>query len=113
MVIESTSYGVDARDMTSQPQPLSRPILQSPEEEDTDPVVRAFPQRSPRVEEPSEAPDATFRVWEYKTALGGAGAKDANAVLNTLGADGWELAGVEPPQPGGQTILYLKRPKRA
>ena len=71
------------------------------------------------VEEPTAASDESvpespngFTVWEYKAVLGGSGSKEATARLNDLGVDGWELVGVEPPQTGGQTVLYLKRPTR-
>ena len=52
-----------------------------------------------------------FTMWEYKAVLGGQGSKEATIRLNALGAEGWELVGVEPPQSGGQTVLYMKRPQ--
>ena len=62
---------------------------------------------------PTPGPDDGITRWEYKAVLGGSGSKEATASLNAFGVEGWELVGVEPPQAGGQTVLYLKRPARA
>ena len=52
--------------------------------------------------------------WEYLTTYGGNDSADAQTRLNLLGAEGWELVSVVPPHDGGgQTVLYLKRRRRA
>ena len=60
---------------------------------------------------PVEAADEAPATWEYLTAHGGTNSKDAEARLNAMGAEGWELVSVVPPHdPSGQTVLYMKRP---
>lgn len=54
-------------------------------------------------------------TWEYKTIEPPKGltkreAVDPTAVLNDLGADGWELTGTLEYDKGGTKYLLLKRP---
>lgn len=101
--------------MTTQIDQLLHHELHSPEVEAIDAdVVRPFPQpRSPDLEG-DLAHGEPPTLWEYRTALGGSSSVDAEARLNALGGEGWELVTVVPPQDSsGQTVLYMKREKQA
>ena len=75
-------------------------------------VVEASPLQTSPVR--SSARGGTPVLWEYKTALGGSQSSDAERELNRLGREGWDLVAVVPPHdPSGQTVLYLKRARRA
>ncbi len=57
----------------------------------------------------ADAADSVRQRWEYATIP--LLIHNTKAILDTWGADGWELVQVLPGASGEQLVAYLKRPK--